>query len=214
MNQSQLQTPGANEIIFLAQSPMEPSYSPIPPPPAVQLSPTSASAFTEQTPYSPAYGNTTKAPVVTAVSSPAPPTPSTNPFSAFMKGPSTVMSPDAMLRAYATRVREGSASPVPGTPMETAFPRSLSRTPSTPSLKGSTKISYPAFDAPATPEPIHEVADHSVVPGPPPMMIGIGAGAGRTLYQPGQGQAQYHGQGRVVSQYGNDDAYGGYGTGL
>lgn len=195
-----------NEIIFLAQSPMDPSYTPISPPAPTKLSPTTAASFSDSVPYSPAYANLTHAPATFGVSSaPVPPTvapaSATAPASPFMRGPSNAMSPDDMLRAYAARDQNGRNSPRPGTPMQAAAARTLSRTPSSPSVKGQisypitepTKLSYPAFDAPAAPEPIR---GNDIIPGLPP--------TGRTLYQPGQ----HH----RVSQYNDEDAYGGFGT--
>jgi hypothetical protein len=204
-----------NEIIFLAQSPMEPSYSLIASPPPMKLSPTTATAFTDHTPYSPAYANLTNVSAVNvAPAAPAVPSPASgnNPFSSFMRGPSNAMSPDDMLRAYASR--DGGHPTRAGTPMDTVSPRTLTRTPSSPSVKSKisypqpieqqpkSKLSYPAFDAPATPEPVRDL---DIIPGPPPSMAGVGA---RTLYQPGQS----HSQNRPVSQYQDEDAYGGYGT--
>lgn len=102
------------------------------------------------------------------------------------------MSPDAMLRAYATRDSLGSA---PGTPMAVAHP-----TPPPPSAQAHY---YPALDAPAQPEPISSL---DVVPGPPP------AYGGRTLYAPGRERKSDN----VESRYSTtdtyyEDAYGGYG---
>lgn len=103
------------------------------------------------------------------------------------------MSPDAMLRAYATRDGNGSA---PGTPMAVAHP-----TLPTPAAQSHY---YPALDAPAQPEPVN---DMDLVPGPLPAV------GGRTLYAPGQGRK---GEVNTDSRYSTTDdsyeeTYGGHG---
>ncbi|KAF8587137.1 hypothetical protein K439DRAFT_860402 [Ramaria rubella] len=188
---------GSSEFLFLGQPP-------IASPPATRLSPTSATPFNNHTPYSPSYANypsTTSSfspitPITpspsspdltyTSAQAPAPPVPviqaqapsQTNPFSGFTRGPSTMMSPDAMLRAYAKR--DGS---IKGTPMAVnpsvsgSVKRSSSSASSLRSLKSSLKSgrsgpkgemrsAYSSFDAPAQPERVG--VDMDLVPGPPP----------------------------------------------
>jgi hypothetical protein len=181
MKQEQL-SPHEDNFLILAHSPISPSHSPIASPPATHLTPTSATPFNSAVPYSPDYGNAT--PPSTSLAQ-------NNPFAGFTHGPSNMMSPDAMLRAYATRDGSGSA---PGTPMAVAHP-----TPPPPSAQAHY---YPALDAPAQPEPVSNV---DLVPGPPP------AYGGRTLYTPGQERKS-----DVESRYStaddyHEDAYRGYG---
>ncbi|KAF8518117.1 hypothetical protein BU17DRAFT_91206 [Hysterangium stoloniferum] len=239
----------SSEVIFLAQSPLDPSHSPIASPPATHLTPTSATPFTNDTAYSPSYANLTHSPTYPSLPTssiyesnpPTFPTPvtypapasyaaepespvvgSNNPFVGFTRGPSNMMSPDAMLKAYA----RGST---PGLPMATGTSRvSMPPRVSTPTRAASVKGSagslkdsfkgvlgrkssgslkggnggagagspvvqgYSAFDAPAKPEPV-----------------------GRTLYAPSQpvqngtGESEYS---LGVPEEAEEDAYAGYGT--
>ncbi|KAF8487755.1 hypothetical protein JB92DRAFT_2836542 [Gautieria morchelliformis] len=176
------QPPDDGDFLILAHSPIDPSSSLITAPPATHLTPISATSFTDSTPYSPSYANTQAS---------SPPM-QNNPFAGFTRGPSNMMSPDAMLRAYATR--DGSNSPR-SMHMAVSHPR-----PPSPSAQ---RQYYPALDAPAQPEP---VSNMDLIPGPPPVA------GGRTLYVPGQGVDNATSSVNRHSAAGNyEDPYGGYG---
>jgi len=176
-------SPVDSDFLSLAHSSMNTSESPIASPPATLLTPTSATPFTNATPYSPSYANTQASPALVPSRS--------NPFAGFTRGPSNMMSPDAMLRAYATR--DGSSS-APGTPMAVAQPF-----PPPPSAQ---TYFYPALDAPAQPEPVSSIdAAQSLPP----------AYGGRTLYAPGQERHSVVNAENRYSTTNFDDAYSGFG---
>ncbi|GJJ15990.1 hypothetical protein Clacol_010269 [Clathrus columnatus] len=208
----------AGDELLFTSSPLNPSFSPIASPPPSKLSPSVPDPFSDNTPYSPSYANISHsslplpdpvsaamahAPVyVSPISNPPPVATSSSPFAGFSRGPSNFMTPDAMLRAYASGSTPG--TPMAANPCRSVTPptRTLSfkskRTSTAGSSKGTTQRSsggsgspkYAAFDAPATPEPVTEMDLEE-------------NGSGRMVYTPHRGAPR--------SSAGSDEAYGGYG---